>query len=82
MLRLVFLGSDAVTSLSAASPHSAQNTAPSVVVDSRDHAVFILQHMLDAGILMNVVGSDNFRDNSSIYRLMQKTQLQQLSSLL
>jgi hypothetical protein len=29
-----------------------------------------------------VVGSDNFRDNSSIYRLMQKTQLQQLSSLL
>jgi hypothetical protein len=76
---LVFRGKDAVSLL--APPISVSSSLSNVemaetslaaaavnLASSREHAVFFLQHMIDAGCLVCVVGDGTFQDNASLYR--------------
>lgn len=74
---LSFVGSDAVTALAPPPVSKGQAASTSSVspqssvtsmASSREHAVFILQFMIDAGLVSCVVGSGAFHDDASIYR--------------
>jgi hypothetical protein len=77
---LAFVGSDAVTMLVQPLSVKASKSAVTITMSSREHAVFMLQHMIDAGLVTCVIGDGAFHDNSSIYR--SALILESLSSLL
>lgn len=87
---LAFFGKDAVSLLVppisvSSSLSSVELAETSLVVaadnlaSSRAHAVFVLQHMIDAGSLVCVVGDGTFQDNTSLYRCEPQPQVDPLA---